>query len=250
MLTLLLTLLFLSNVRAKEFIVFDNPECHDITPTLGEKCLERKDSTLLYHQVLLVKKSNIGLWNINDYLISIKSWYLTQNAGKLIIWTNHNLVLQLFSNNAWIKSRSDKISIQYIDVKKELESSIIKDSVIAEEQYQELVKYLILWKYGGFYLDNNLFLVRDLSNLYKFGLQFSQLQEKKEFLTFLWKNSPLASRILLTIDKTGLYGKDLVDFVMMNNIPKSEGATIHSMNLYQFSNEWFDPILNNVFPFN
>ena len=98
----------------------------------------------LYDQLLLGWKFNI---NINTYLISIKSWYLTQNAGKLIIWTNHNLVLQLFSNNAWIKSRSDTISIQYIDVKKELESSIIKESVIAEtfvekkEQYQELVKY-------------------------------------------------------------------------------------------------------------
>lgn len=263
---MLLFLIFVSFVICrKDFIVYANAGC-TLTSNPQYKCLERVDSTLLYHQLLPVHNSNIGLWNIDFYLFSIKAWYLTQKNGLLVLWTNNNMVLELFSKNSWVQSHSDSISVKYFDFKRELESSILKDSIFQQEyskslkkkrlDYEKISKYLILWKYGGFYFDNNLFLLQDLDKIYELGLQFSHLQGDKESIMFLWKNSPLGARILYSAAETmgnELNAKNFTEFVIRNNIPPSQGEIIYSMNLYQVSKDWFDPIgngiLKNVFSF-
>lgn len=74
------------------------------------------------------------------YLHAIKAWYVTQKSGFLILWTDNKMVLELFTKNAWIQSHSDSISVKCFDFKRELDSSLLKNSIFLEEYSKSLRK--------------------------------------------------------------------------------------------------------------
>ena len=130
-------------VSALKFSVNPSPYCTNFTftniyqdfPNL--KCLHGP-SSLLYHQLLTVKKHDIGLWNIENYLFPIKSWALTQKRGKLIVWTTNEMVLQLFKENDWMKSHSDSIKVKFFDFESEIAESLINNTQFHKNYNQAL----------------------------------------------------------------------------------------------------------------
>ena len=137
----------------------------------AQSCLQPEshdDKDVIYfHQYLVNTNHSFGIWNSEALSASIKSYIVTQdlNTTKLIIWADLSTI-ELLLELPVMTTYSQNIIIRYFDYEKEIQGSPLElsefysnyttvlDAMIIDN-FSSIVRHLLLWKYGGFYFDND-----------------------------------------------------------------------------------------------
>jgi hypothetical protein len=173
-------------------------------------------------------------------LLPIKSAIATQNLNttKIILWSNVDL-----SDNEYLKPYLKYIDLKIWDLQVEAKNTILEDCQFlnnAEDGLRyldsDIFRLLCLHKYGGFYCDMDMVLLRDLNPLtpYQFAYQWSASGVEAKIKWAEWDTTVLnVNNAIVNIHRGSKLSLDLLN-TLKHTRPQSQ------------SNCWGRDLLNRV----
>ncbi|GJJ14950.1 hypothetical protein Clacol_009220 [Clathrus columnatus] len=153
----------------------------------------------LYHTYWRVDLASFG--ERQEWML--KSFFATQNLrhSKLILWSNGDLSQNPIIKT-WLKNYPDSFELRITDIPKLARGTALQDSPLLKTHDDkawvdgDLLRLLLLWNYGGAWVDMDTLLTRDLSPLleHEFVTQWDCYDKKYSpfngALMNFFKNSP------------------------------------------------------------
>lgn len=136
-----------------------------------------RDTVLLYHQYLFGVN-----WTEPGFLLSFKSYLVTHDLTKtkMILWVDQDDFANVMYGNS-IASKFFRRNRKYLDVRVWVYEQEIQGTPLAESQifqndailkstafkttYSDVVRCVLLHNYGGLWVDNDLWFLRDFSEI-------------------------------------------------------------------------------------
>ena len=167
---------------------------------------------------------NVGLPFGRKQLLPIKSFLATQNLdnAKLNVWSNIDL-----SDNEYLKPYLPYINVKIWDPIKEAKNTPLEgknDLLIANDGLNwaagDLFRILVLYNYGGVYVDVDVAFLRDFAPLLKQEFMYNWSFQKE-----------MINGAIMRMFKNSQLGLDLLTEMSLN--PARPGSTAWSTDLYQ-----------------
>ncbi|KAF8064648.1 hypothetical protein HT031_003449 [Scenedesmus sp. PABB004] len=138
--------------------------------------------TMLYHQYL--ERLHPTEWAAN--LLSIRAFLMTQDlrVSRMLLWVPDPAAVYDNRTAAFFDAWSDYVTLQRFDYDAEVAGTLwdgdaffgngtkVKEHMPHAGSYSDVVRILLLHKYGGFWMDNDAVLYNDVSHLLLTGYQF------------------------------------------------------------------------------
>ncbi|CAG8646266.1 13557_t:CDS:1 [Funneliformis mosseae] len=200
---------------------------------------------------------------ITDKLaLQIKSFLYTQplTCSKLNVWlqdSDTDINLNPFAGNLYKRFSPRNVEFRRWDTDEQLNSDDLykgwkeimeKHSSVA---FSDLVRFVVLNRYGGMYMDGDVLFLRDMRPLYHSGLDFSyKWSFKTEYNTAVLRlhaNGTTSRKIIsqAMLNKMNFHPFQIKNYLMVNASISSDSPlakSIYNSQLYMYSVPLFDPL--------
>jgi hypothetical protein len=144
-------------------------DCYDFAGTIKQEPRTGQKDRTLYHTYWRVDLAPFG--SRQEWML--KSFFATQDlsTSRLILWSNGNLnsnILQTYLNRY-----PDSFTLNIVDIPSLAKGTALEGSrlLMLEDKRAwvdgDLIRLLLLWNYGGVWVDMDLLLTRDLEPLFE-----------------------------------------------------------------------------------
>jgi hypothetical protein len=178
---------------------------YDKTIGLAKELNGSYDKPVIFH----------AYWNgtLNEkHFMSVKScWYFNiknYSNRKIIVWLENN------SLNEWNEKISEFAEINYFNLNSEMENTPLENKRFYYNRqlsfYSDVVRYILLYKYGGCWFDLDVFFLRDFSPLFS--------AYENEVLVYQWErqNYPNGAIYISLVPQNNKI-KDIIEFIIKRN---------------------------------
>lgn len=190
---------------------------------------------------------------------AIKSYLVTQNIDKttLNLWLDKENGWKDHAKNEYLKPLMSHIKIRCYDPEIESSGSIFEGKEFFNNDYavfrSDIFRYLILWKYGGIWVDFDIMFLRDISSLFKtqFLYKWANRDTYNIALMNIFKDSELSNYLMRLVNK--YYTK--LDIEMKKNnthnvitccIEMLKNLNVEEKNALTLPCSFFDPVWLDV----
>lgn len=200
---------------------------------------------------------------ITDKLaLQMKSFLYTQplECSKLYVWLqNSDTDIDLNPNAGKIYKKFSPKNIEFKkwDTKEQLDSDPLYKgwenimSGHSSVSFSDLVRFVVLNRYGGMYMDGDVLFLRDMRPLYHSGIDFSyKWSFKSEYNTAVLRlraNGTTSRKIIsqAMLNKMNFHPFEIKNYLLANTSVSLDTATtksIYNSQLYMYSVPLFDPL--------
>ncbi|CAB5162498.1 hypothetical protein RhiirA5_365224 [Rhizophagus irregularis] len=200
---------------------------------------------------------------ITDKLtLQMKSFLYTQplECSKLYVWlqdSDTDIDLNPFAGKIYEKFSPKNIEFKKWDTKEQLDSDPLYkgwENIMSRHSsvsFSDLVRFVVLNRYGGMYMDGDVLFLRDMRPLYHSGIDFSyKWSFKSEYNTAVLRlraNGTTSRKIIsqAMLNKMNFHPFEIKNYLLANTSVSLDTATtksIYNSHLFMFSVPLFDPL--------